>query len=189
MLSGAPSPPRRAPPRRSPDGGQSAHERAKGRARQAEPAGRGTDEAEAKAELKRLAEEIAHHDRLYYQKDAPEISDAEYDALRRRNAAIEARFPELVRADSPSARRRRAGAGFAKVGIATPMLSLDNAFDEEDVRAFFQSMRNFFRAPRICTGRPSIHRGHGRAQDRRAVRSICATSTASSCMGRRAATA
>jgi DNA ligase (NAD+) len=106
------------------------------------------DEKAAKAELKRLAEIIAHHDRLYYEKDAPEISDAEYDALRQRNTAIEKRFPELVRADSPS---RRVGAapatGFAKVTHATPMLSLDNAFDDEDVRAFFQSVRNFFRRP------------------------------------------
>jgi DNA ligase (NAD+) len=104
--------------------------------------------AEAKAELKRLAEIIAHHDRLYYQKDAPEISDAEYDALRRRNAAIEARFPDLVRADSPS---KRVGAppatGFAKVRHPHPMLSLDNAMDEDDVREFFKGVRNFFRAP------------------------------------------
>src|SRR5258708_9837274 len=105
-------------------------------------------EEEAAAELARLAAEIAHHDRLYHQQDAPEISDAEYDELRRRNAAIEARFPELVRADSPS---RRVGAApstsFAKVAHAVPMLSLENAFDEQDVRDFFAGIRNFFRRP------------------------------------------
>src|SRR6185437_3214948 len=106
------------------------------------------DEKAAKAELKRLAQAIQHHDRLYYEKDAPEVSDAEYDALRRRNTAIERRFPELVRADSPSRRVGAApAAGFAKVTHAKPMLSLDNAFDEEDVRAFFASVRNFFRRP------------------------------------------
>ena len=105
-------------------------------------------EADAKAELKRLAAAISHHDRLYYEKDAPEISDADYDALRRRNDAIEKRFPKLVRADSPS---RRVGAapstGFAKVRHPTPMLSLDNAFDDDEVRAFFRTIRNFFKAP------------------------------------------
>jgi DNA ligase (NAD+) len=105
-------------------------------------------EEEAAAELQRLAAEIAHHDRLYHQQDAPEISDADYDALRRRNNAIEARFPELIRADSPS---RRVGAapstGFAKVTHSIPMLSLENAFDEQDVRDFFAGIRNFFRRP------------------------------------------
>ena len=105
-------------------------------------------QAEAKAELKRLAAEISRHDKLYYQNDAPEIADADYDALRRRNAAIEARFPDLIRADSPS---RRVGAppatGFAKVRHPHPMLSLDNAMNEDEVREFFKSVRNFFRAP------------------------------------------
>jgi len=95
-------------------------------------------ETEAAAELERLAREIAHHDQLYYAKDAPEVSDAEYDELRKRNNAIEAQFPELIREDSPS---RRVGvtpaAGFAKVTHAVPMLSLENAFDEQDVRDFF----------------------------------------------------
>src|SRR6266851_2742262 len=105
-------------------------------------------EAQAKAELKRLAAEIAGHDKRYYQDDAPAVSDAEYDALRQRNAAIEARFPDLVRADSPNRRIGAApAAGFAKVTHAKPMLSLDNAFDEEGVRAFFTRVRNFFRHP------------------------------------------
>jgi len=105
-------------------------------------------EEEAAAELARLAAELAHHDQLYYAKDQPEISDAAYDELRRRNIAIEARFPELIRDDSPS---RRVGAtpaaGFAKVTHSIPMLSLENAFAEEDVRDFFAGVRNFFRRP------------------------------------------
>src|SRR5215469_3488188 len=105
-------------------------------------------EEEAATELERLAAVIAHHDRLYHQQDAPEISDADYDELRKRNNAIEARFPELIRADSPS---RRVGAtpssGFATVTHAIPMLSLENAFDEADVRDFFAGIRNFFRRP------------------------------------------
>src|SRR5262245_53400974 len=91
-------------------------------------------EAQAKAELKRLAAEIAAHDKRYYQQDAPTVTDAEYDALRRRNAAIEARFPELIRADSPSRRVGAAPTGkFKKVRHAVPMLSLDNAFTDQDV--------------------------------------------------------
>src|SRR5262245_43888332 len=103
-------------------------------------------EEEAEAELASLAEQIAHHDRLYHTDAAPEISDAEYDELRRRNSAVEARFPELIRADSPT---RWVGAapasGFAKVTHARPMLSLQNAFEESDVREFFAGVRNFFR--------------------------------------------
>jgi len=101
---------------------------------------------EARDELARLAEEIERHDRLYYTEAAPEISDADYDALRQRNAAIERHFPELIRADSPS---RRIGAepatGFAEVTHSRPMLSLENAFEDTDVREFFAGIRNFFR--------------------------------------------
>src|SRR5712691_8049593 len=103
-------------------------------------------EEEAAAELARLAAEILHHDQLYYAEDAPEISDAAYDELRRRNAAIEARFPQLIRTDSPS---RRVGAApastFAKVTHSVPMLSLQNGFEEQDVLDFFDRIRRFFR--------------------------------------------
>ena len=103
-------------------------------------------EAQAAAELARLAAEIGHHDELYYQQSQPEVSDAAYDALKQRNAAIEARFPELVRADSPSKLvGAPAAAGFTKVRHAVPMLSLDNAFGEEDVRGFFDSVRRFIK--------------------------------------------
>jgi len=101
---------------------------------------------QAQAELKRLACEIAHHDALYYAQDAPEISDADYDLLRRRNAAIEARFPELVRPDSPSGRVGAAPAEkFAKVTHAAAMLSLGNAFSDDDVRDFAERVRRFFK--------------------------------------------
>jgi DNA ligase (NAD+) len=102
--------------------------------------------AQAAAELARLAAAIAHHDRLYYQDAAPEISDADYDALRRRNEAIEARFAELVRPDSPSARVGAAPAGgFAKVRHRVPMLSLGNAFDAAEVQEFFDGIRRFIK--------------------------------------------
>ena len=102
------------------------------------------DENQASAELKRLAAEIAEHDRLYFQEDRPTLSDADYDALRRRNDAIEARFPRLVRADSPSA---RVGAGpaaqFDKVVHRRPMLSLNNAFADQDITDFAERVRRF----------------------------------------------
>ncbi|MEX0814163.1 MAG: NAD-dependent DNA ligase LigA [Dongiaceae bacterium] len=103
---------------------------------------------QAAAELARLATEIARHDRLYFQQDAPEISDAAYDALRRRNDSVEARFPELRRADSPSLRVGVAPAtGFAKVRHARPMLSLENAFDESEIRDFVARVRRFLKLP------------------------------------------
>ncbi|CAO3413697.1 NAD-dependent DNA ligase LigA [Azospirillum endophyticum] len=99
---------------------------------------------QAAAELAALAAEIAHHDRLYHQQDQPELSDAEYDALVRRNLAIEARFPDLRRADSPSLRVGAApAAGFGKVRHAIPMLSLGNAFAAEDVAEFDARVRRF----------------------------------------------
>jgi DNA ligase (NAD+) len=101
-------------------------------------------EQQAAAELERLAGEIAHHDALYYRQDQPEISDADYDALRMRNAAIEARFPHLVRDDSPSIRVGAAPVeAFGKVVHAVPMLSLGNVFDEEGVRDFLDRIRRF----------------------------------------------
>jgi DNA ligase (NAD+) len=118
-------------------------------------------EKEAAAELKRLAAEIGAHDRRYYQEEAPIISDAEYDRLRQRNAAIEARFPHLKRPDSPSERVGAAPAGrFAEVRHAVPMLSLENAFSEEDVRDFVGQMYRFLGLPReeriALTAEPKI---------------------------------
>ena len=103
-------------------------------------------EAQAKAELARLAAEIAAHDKRYYQQDKPSVSDAEYDALRERNAAIEKRFPDLVRPDSPSRRVGAAPTGkFKKVRHALPMLSLDNAFADQDVIDFAARIRRFLK--------------------------------------------
>ncbi|HKA75795.1 MAG TPA: NAD-dependent DNA ligase LigA, partial [Pseudolabrys sp.] len=103
-------------------------------------------EPQAKAELKRLAAELAAHDKRYYQQDAPTVSDAAYDALRQRNAAIEACFPELTRSDSPSRRVGAAPTGkFKKVRHAVPMLSLDNAFAEQDVVDFVARIRRFLK--------------------------------------------
>jgi DNA ligase (NAD+) len=99
---------------------------------------------DAERELARLAAEIARHDRLYHQQDAPEIPDAEYDRLKLRNEAIERRFPALLRADSPTRRVGAApAAGFAKVRHDVPMLSLDNAFSEAELRDFIERIRRF----------------------------------------------
>ncbi|QJQ33404.1 NAD-dependent DNA ligase LigA [Sphingomonas lacunae] len=118
-------------------------------------------EAEAANRLLRLAKEIARHNRLYHDQDAPEISDADYDALVRENAALEAEFPHLVRADSPS---RMVGAptssALTKVPHAKPMLSLDNAFSGEEVEEFVARIRRFLAlgdAEPVClTAEPKI---------------------------------
>jgi len=117
--------------------------------------------AQAKAEHARLEAEIAGHDRRYYQDDAPTVSDAEYDALRQRYNAIEARFPELRTAESLSVKVGAAPSGrFAKVRHAVPMLSLDNAFSGEDVVEFVQRIRRFLRLPDdetiVFTAEPKI---------------------------------
>ena len=104
-------------------------------------------EAEAANELMRLAKQIAHHNKLYHAEDSPEISDADYDALVRRNNSIEEAFPHLIRADSPN---RLVGAAveaspLAKVTHAVRMMSLDNAFAAEDVEEFARRVRRFLR--------------------------------------------
>jgi len=108
------------------------------------PAVQNLSELDAAIELAELAREIARHDRLYHAKDQPEITDAEYDALIARNRAIEARFPHLIRSDSPS---RRIGApvaeGFAKSRHGEPMLSLDNVFSPEEFSDFCKRIRRF----------------------------------------------
>lgn len=118
-------------------------------------------EAQARAELARLAIEVARHDTAYYREDAPVVPDAEYDALRIRNGDIEKRFPDLVRADSPS---KRIGATpsekFKKVTHSQPMLSLANAFSRQDVEDFVERVRRFLglgeEAPLEITAEPKI---------------------------------
>ncbi|WP_293860142.1 NAD-dependent DNA ligase LigA [Sphingomonas sp. SCN 67-18] len=116
---------------------------------------------EAAAEMEWLAKEIARHNALYHTDDAPEISDADYDALVRRNAELEAEFPHLVRADSPSASVGAAPAGhLTKVRHARAMLSLDNAFDDAEVLEFAARVRRFLNlpadAPVAMTAEPKI---------------------------------
>ncbi|MEL7430523.1 MAG: NAD-dependent DNA ligase LigA, partial [Pseudomonadota bacterium] len=121
----------------------------------------GLTESEAAEELAHLAQEIARHDALYHAQDDPEISDADYDALRRRNLAIEQRFPALIREDSPS---KRVGyvalEKFEKHKHALPMLSLKNAFSDEDVKEFAVRIRRFLKLqldePVILTSEPKI---------------------------------
>jgi len=118
-------------------------------------------EQEAEAELERLAKEIARHNRLYHGEDAPEISDSDYDALVRRNAEIEAQFPHLIREDSPS---RLVGAApaahLSKVQHRLPMLSLENAFADEEVADFIGRIRRFLNLgesePVALTAEPKI---------------------------------
>lgn len=103
---------------------------------------------QARDELEQLAAEIAYHDQLYYQQDQPVISDSAYDQLRQRNQAIEERFPELRLANSPSVRvGAKAVEGFQKVKHLTPMLSLDNAFDQDDILHFCERACRFLGLP------------------------------------------
>jgi DNA ligase (NAD+) len=116
-------------------------------------------EAEAAEELAHLAEQIAHHDAAYHTHDAPEIADADYDALRRRNSAIEARFPSLIRTDSPSARIGGAPeSGFSKLRHRVPMLSLDNAFGAVEFAEFCVRAKRFLgrTEPLVFVAEPKI---------------------------------
>ncbi len=116
---------------------------------------------EAQDELARLAKELLRANQLYHTEDAPEISDADYDALKRRNAEIEARFPDLKRSDSPSEQvGARVSDGFAKVAHSVRMMSLGNAFDDSDVTDFDRSIRKYLglgdEAPLAYTAEPKI---------------------------------
>ncbi|WP_233244571.1 NAD-dependent DNA ligase LigA, partial [Caulobacter sp. HMWF009] len=118
-------------------------------------------EAQAAEELARLADELAAHDLRYHQQDAPTISDGEYDALKRRNLDIEARFPHLVRENSPSLAVGAARADqFAPVEHGVPMLSLDNAFSNDEAEEFDARVRRFLRLgpdePLAYTAEPKI---------------------------------
>ncbi|NGM52122.1 NAD-dependent DNA ligase LigA [Caulobacter sp. 602-2] len=118
-------------------------------------------EAQAVEELERLADEMAGHDLRYYQDDAPTVSDAEYDELKRRNADIEARFPHLIRENSPSLKVGAArSAQFSPVEHGVPMLSLDNAFSNDEATEFDARIRRFLRIgadePVFYTAEPKI---------------------------------
>ena len=138
-----------------------------------------TDDRAAAAELELLAAQIAHHNRLYHTDDAPEIADADYDALVRRNRALEAAFPHLVRPDSPSHQVGAAPAAhLAKVAHARPMMSLDNAFTDEEVADFVARVRRYLRLAEdeavALTAEPKID-GLScslRYQDRRLVQAL-----------------
>ncbi|WP_353216572.1 NAD-dependent DNA ligase LigA [Sandarakinorhabdus sp.] len=107
-----------------------------------------TTDSEAAAELAHLAKQVARHTAAYFQQDRPEISDADYDALVQRNTALEAQFPHLVRADSPSVRvGAKPAAGFAKIIHSRPMLSLDNVFSDDEAREFVARVRRFLNLP------------------------------------------
>ena len=117
--------------------------------------------ADARAEHDALGREIAEHDRRYYEEDAPTVSDAEYDALRQRYEALEARFPELRTSESLTRKvGAKASEKFAKVRHRVPMLSLANGFGEEDVREFVERIRRFLalrpEAPLVFTAEPKI---------------------------------
>jgi DNA ligase (NAD+) len=118
-------------------------------------------EAEAANELMRLAKQIAYHSARYHTEDAPEITDTDYDALVRRNTVLETEFPQLVRADSPNVLVGAAPAShLSKISHAKPMLSLDNAFDEDEVADFVGRVRRFLNlaedAEVVLTAEPKI---------------------------------